>query len=305
MNGQLQQETVDISVVVPTYNRAAVLKGCLEAIARQSFPQNRFEVIVVDDGSADLTHQVCEQAKLDLPSLRVRRQQNRGPAAARNAGMRLARGRIVAFTDDDCVPPPEWLERVNQAFATDDELVGLGGIMITPPRQWVPLTHHSDLTESGAADYSRFIGTNNAAYRREVLLAVNGFDETFRHVSVEDAELFIRVRRLGRTMIDPHLYVLHPPRDMSFMEAVRGYVRFYEGYVALQQRFPEDFRDIYGGATPESAVMKGRSWGARIRRYIPGMFRHPWRGLQFAAYLVTSRALVTSSYLRRNLRAGS
>jgi GT2 family glycosyltransferase len=170
--------------------------------------------------------------------------------------------------------------------------------MITPPQQWVPLSHHSDLTEPGAADYSHFIGTNNAAYRREDLLAAGGFDESFRHVSVEDAELFIRMRRLGRTVVDPQLYVLHPPRHMAFADAVRGYVRFYDGYVALQRRNPEEFREIYGGRSPEAAVLRGRAWGDRVRHYVPGMLRHPWRGLQFVVYLAVSRAVVVLRFAR-------
>jgi glycosyltransferase involved in cell wall biosynthesis len=294
-----ESATPRLSVVIPTFNRAGVVPGCLRALAAQTLDRDAFEVTVVDDGSRDDTPAVCASLGAALPGFRLLRQQNRGPAAARNAGLRVARGRVVVFTDDDCEPPADWLARIDRAFANDPALVGLGGIMITPPRQWVPLSHHSDLTEPGAADYSRFIGTNNAAYLRAELLAAGGFDETFRHVSVEDAELFIRMRRRGRTVVDPYLYVLHPPRDMRFGEAVRGYVRFYDGYVALQRAYPDEFREIYGGVSPESAVLRGRSWGQRIRRYLPGLLRHPWKGLQFVVYLAASRAMVALRFARR------
>jgi glycosyltransferase involved in cell wall biosynthesis len=290
-----------VSVVVPTYNRARVLEGCLQALAAQTVASHQFEVIVVDDGSRDDTPAVCASWAARLPRFRVHRQQNRGPAAARNAGIQLASAPIVAFTDDDCVPPPDWLGRIVQAFEADGDLGAIGGVMITPPHQWIPLTHHSDLTTPGAADYSRFIGTNNAAYRRDILLRAGAFDETFRHVSVEDAELYLRLRRLGKTVIDPHLYVLHPPRSMTFGEALRGYVRFYRGYVALKDAYPREFVDLYGGS-PERAVLGGRSWWRRARLYAPGMLRHPWRGAQFVAYLACSRAAVLSLALSRRLR---
>lgn len=289
------------SVVVPTYNRAHVLSTCLRALAGQTLEQELHEIIVVDDGSKDDTAKVCRAWADTLPHLRVHRQENRGPAAARNAGIRLAAGDLVVFTDDDCVPPPDWLARIVAAFDGDAGLGALGGVMITPPDQWIPLTHHSDLTAPGSADYSRFIGTNNAVYRRDVLRRVGGFDETFRHVSVEDAELYLRVRRIARTAIDPHLFVWHPPRSMSVGEALRGYIRFYRGYEALEKAYPEEFHDLYGGSAA-APVLKGRSWRARARLYAPGMVRFPWRGVQFLVYLALSRAIVAALALATRMR---
>ncbi|HUF48541.1 MAG TPA: glycosyltransferase family A protein [Vicinamibacterales bacterium] len=294
--------TPAVSVVVPTYNRDCALAGCLDALARQSVDPRRFEVVVIDDGSTDGTTDVCRQQAPRFARFTTHRQANRGPAAARNAGIRMARAPLVAFTDDDCVPPPDWLHRILDRFASEPDLGGLGGLMITPPHQWVPLTHHSDLTAPGTSDYSRFIGTNNAAYRRDILLQVGGFDEAFRHVSVEDAELYIRIRRVAHTAIDPDLYVSHPPRLMGFGEAIRGYVRFYEGYAALEERYPDDFRDLYG-STAAGAVLGGRSWRTRARLYLPGMVRHPWRGVQFIAYLVCSRLAVMARAIRRRRTA--
>ncbi|HXH06225.1 MAG TPA: glycosyltransferase family A protein [Vicinamibacterales bacterium] len=298
------REAIRISVVVPTFNRAESLARCLAALAGQSLDSRVYEVIVVDDGSADRTEAVCTRARAAIRNFLVYRQANRGPAAARNAGIRLASGEIVAFTDDDCVPPRDWLEKVLQRFDRERELVGLGGVMVTPADDWVPLSHHSDVTAVGQGGASRFIGTNNAAYRRGALLEAGGFDEGFRHVSVEDADLYIRVRRLGVTALDETIYVWHPARLTGLMEAVRGFIRFYRGYLALQKKYPEEFKELYGTA-PESLVLMGRDWRGRARRYTRGMIRHPLRGAMFIVYLVLSRGAVVWLWLTRQRRANA
>jgi hypothetical protein len=88
---------------------------------------------------------------------------------------------------------------------------------------------------------------------------------------------------------------------MGFREAVRGYMRFYEGYVALQRRYPHEFAEIYG-ESPERNVLKGRAWGPRIRRYIPGMIRHPWRGALFVTYMLVTRASVVTAAMKNRTR---
>lgn len=292
-----------VSVVVPTFNRASCLRGCLAALRAQSVPPDAFEVVVVDDGSVDETAEICGRLAGEWPGLRYVAQPNRGPAAARNHGIAVATGDLVAFTDDDCVPPADWLARILHRFATQPDLIGLGGIMVTPAAEWVPLTHHSDLTRPGDGDHARFIGTNNAAYVRRDLVAAGGFDERFRHVSVEDAELFVRMRRRGPTLIDPSLWVHHPARPTPFWSAVRGYVRFYRGYVALHERYPAEFRELYR-TTPIGVVARGLPWAKRIAAYRPALRRNPGRAVQFAAYLLVTRATVLGLETARRLRGG-
>ncbi|MBI2467114.1 MAG: glycosyltransferase family 2 protein [Candidatus Rokubacteria bacterium] len=90
------------SVVIPAYDAEATLPACLAALARQSLAPERFEVIVVDDGSTDATAQVAERAGVRV----VRLPANAGPAAARNRGAQAARGEVLVFTDADCEPTP-------------------------------------------------------------------------------------------------------------------------------------------------------------------------------------------------------
>jgi glycosyltransferase involved in cell wall biosynthesis len=98
----------DFSIIVPTFNRPAELADCLQALALLEYPQHRFEIIVVDDGGALPAAPIISRFQPDLEIISLR-QDRGGPAAARNAGARIGRGRYLAFTDDDCLPAPGWL----------------------------------------------------------------------------------------------------------------------------------------------------------------------------------------------------
>ncbi len=101
-----------VSVVVPTYNHAATIPLCIDALLAQDFPRDQYEVIFVDDGSADGTAGVVAGYAARDPRIRYVHQVNRGPAAARNRGAQEARGSILVFTDDDCVAEPTWLSEM-------------------------------------------------------------------------------------------------------------------------------------------------------------------------------------------------
>ena len=105
------------SVIVPTWNRPVELATCLRALVSLDYPADRYEVVVVDDGSDPPVEPPRDLAR---PGLRVRvlAQPNRGPSAARNEGARAAEGEMLAFTDDDCAPDPGWLRSLAAAAAT-------------------------------------------------------------------------------------------------------------------------------------------------------------------------------------------
>lgn len=195
------------SVVVPTYNRAALLAKCLAALADQSY--RSYEVIVVDDGSDDETPSVVKR----IPVARYLRQDNKGPAAARNLGIANARGELIAFTDDDCVVPSDWLEQLEGGYIRHPEAAGVGGYL-EPPEEL--------LTSNIFAQYERYVthnvygagphevvggfecpagGTNNMSYRRRVLEEVGGFDESFPFAAGEDADLKWRICRQGHRLV--------------------------------------------------------------------------------------------------------
>ncbi|MFC1681882.1 glycosyltransferase [Pseudomonadota bacterium] len=207
-----------ISVVVATYNRLASLRRLVKSVQEQTLPPSAFELIVVDDGSTDgtvdLLREISEGSKFRFHFLS---QENRGPASARNAGMRHATGEFVLFTDDDCIPDPDWLEKVSQFLEANADVHGCGGRIVkqrnTPISRYVDRcgAMHHPLSYDGTVDY---LVTANAAYRREVLEAVRGFCEDISWPGGEDPDLSYRVIKHGGRLAYCHdCIVRHEHRD--------------------------------------------------------------------------------------------
>ncbi|MBI3909608.1 MAG: glycosyltransferase [Armatimonadetes bacterium] len=220
---------VRVTVVMPTYNRAGWLLEALASLeAQQGAPP--FEVIVVDDGSTDDTPaRLGEWLARTSLSATVVRQANRGPAAARNHGVRVGRGKIIAFLDDDCVAAPDWLAELTRGMAEAQDLAGAGGAL-RPLRVvslaerycahcW-PAPPHKDPANV------EYIITANAAYRREVLARAGGFDEGFQRPGGEDPDLSYRIRQLGyRLEYRPQAVV-----QQRFREGLGGLARTFWNY---------------------------------------------------------------------------
>lgn len=111
-----------ISVIVPVYNTAAYLERVIGALEAQDFPKDGYELIFVDNGSCDGSADILQRH----PKIRVLQEPERGSYAARNQGVKQARGEILAFSDSDCYPAPNWLEAIDKAFRDSDAQVLLG-----------------------------------------------------------------------------------------------------------------------------------------------------------------------------------
>lgn len=189
-----------VSVVVPCRNEAGTLHACLDAIAAQE--AQAFEVLLVDGGSTDGGPETALAR-----GIRVLADPGRGPAAARNVGISAARGRIVAFTDADCVPRFDWLARLCAPF-DDPSVAGVAGAMRLPRD-----TLRGRLEDNDARLRYRGYITSNVAYRRDVLLQTGGFDEEL--VCAEDYDLAWRVMDAGHHIVRaPDAIVLHNPPEL-------------------------------------------------------------------------------------------
>ncbi len=230
------------SVIVPAYNAARTLPQTLEALQRQTLPRDVYEVIVVDDGSTDDTAAVAARY-----GVRVLCQENRGPAAARNAGVRIARGEIVLFTDADCAPREDWIERMVAPFRHPD-IVGTKGAYLTRQRsrmaRFVQQEYEDRYDRMKRFPYIDFVDTYSAAYRRDVFLANGGFDTIFPTASVEDQEFSFRLAQKGYKMVfvpEARVYHLH---DESLREYVRRkvYIGYYKALLTrwLPERLLHD-----------------------------------------------------------------
>ena len=197
-----------ISVIVPAYNARAVIGECLEALDNQTAARQSYETIVVDDGSTDGTSEVAQQFKV-----RLIKQVNAGPAAARNRGAEAARGDLLLFTDADCRPASDWIERMREPFF-DPQVTGVKGVYQTRQRnlvaRFVQLEYEFKYRRLAHQERIDFIDTYSAGYRRDVFFANGGFDTLFPTASVEDAELAFRLARKGYwLMFAPAASVYH------------------------------------------------------------------------------------------------
>jgi glycosyltransferase involved in cell wall biosynthesis len=208
--------TPDISVVVCTYNRAALLEKALRSLFAQNAEPSSYEIVVVDNNSADETPQVVESLKAESPvPLRYFRESRQGNAYARNAGVDQAAGSIIAYMDDDVIADKSWVYLIRDAFAHEPELSFVGGRVLPvweeEPPSWLTEEHWAPLA---LLDYGpepldiegqspRGLLTANIAIRREVFAEVGGFLTSLQRVkgtigSMEDHEFLMRMCRSGK-----------------------------------------------------------------------------------------------------------
>jgi len=214
------------SVVIPAYNAASTLARCLGALADQSVSRERYEIIVVDDGSQDATRQ-----KVARLGARLLSQPHKGPAVARNFGVRESRADIVLFTDADCQPVKGWIEALLSALE-EPEIAGAKGVYASKQKalvaRFVQLEYEDKYDKMKRERYIDFVDTYSAAYRREVLLREEGFDPAFPRASGQDVDLSYRLSRRGYKLVFiPEAVVYH-----RHVETLGGYLRrkFYVGF---------------------------------------------------------------------------
>jgi GT2 family glycosyltransferase len=247
---------------------------------------DHLEIVVVDDASTDDTWAVLARLKSEVrvALLPVFLERNSGPAEARNAGWRVAKGSLVAFTDDDCTPQPTWLSALTRRLGEADVVQGR---TVADPKQ-----------ADGRGPFSRtqwihdeagFYETCNIGYRREVLERLGGFDERFRTVGGaptygEDVDLAWRAKEAGaRLTFEPAALVYHDVSSSSYFSYLKDRVR-RAGMVPVVRRHPELRDRLYGrwfyGRSHPPALLAGAGLGL--------VAREPWsvRRLAIAAALL-------------------
>jgi glycosyltransferase involved in cell wall biosynthesis len=189
---------ISVSIIIPTFNGSTRIGNCLDALLKQTAILDA-EILVVNDGSTDNTVEVVAQ----YSAVRLITQANTGPAAARNRGACEAAGSIILFTDDDCVPLPDWLSAMIQPFQ-DPEVAAVKGIYRTRQTQLVPrfvqIEYEDRYRLMAGLDSIDFIDTYSAGFRRDKFLEMNGYDTTFPVACAEDAELSYRMSACGYKM---------------------------------------------------------------------------------------------------------
>jgi GT2 family glycosyltransferase len=202
-----------ISVVIPTYNRPTLLATCLDALARVDYPRDRFEVIVVDDGSPLSLAPTVAPFETHF-AVSLVRQANTGPSIARNTGAARARGSYLAFTDDDCRPTPTWLHAIADRILTHPASIIGGRILNSLPGN--PYSAASQLLVTYLYAYyntnptqARFFNTSNLTAPADRFHTLGGFDPVFPRFA-EDRDLCDRWLLHGYQMVyAPEVVVDH------------------------------------------------------------------------------------------------
>ena len=251
-NAPIQPQSLLASVIVPVFDGAQTLDLCLQALSAQTIESERYEVIVVDDGSTDGSAEVAARHRVE-----VIRQEHAGAAAARNRGAEQASGQVLLYTDADCEPAPDWIEQMLAPFA-DPEVVGVKGVYHTRQRSAVARFVQAEFEEK----YDRqkrvkqidFVDTYAAAYRREVLMAHGGFDPAF--LMDEDQEFSFRLASAGyRLVFQPAAAVYHQHPSSAWEYAWRK-VQFGRWKVRVIARHPSKaLHDSYTPWTQKAQIL--------------------------------------------------
>lgn len=225
------------TVVVPTRDRPAQLARCEAALRELDYPTDRLEVLVMEDAQGD------------------------GPSAARNRGLAVARGEVVAFTDDDCEAAPDWLRSLAEAWQAHPERA-YGGRVVNALREDLPADVAQRVIDAGYAHLNRpgdvrFLASSNLLFPTEPLRELGGFDESMR--TAEDRDICDRWRLSGRLLE-------HVPAAIVRHRHIGGLREFWRQHVA------------YARGARRFHVLHRRRTGRRPRiepSFYAHLLRHP------------------------------
>lgn len=203
-----------VSIIIPTFNRSKSLLKCLNALSKQSIDRS-WEVIVVDDGGKTGLNEIIQSFAQSL-EIKLIKQENKGPAAARNLGVKQAKGEYIAFLDDDCEPMPYWISALykNARYGCM-----VGGRTENKLKENV-YSEASQLIVSYLYEYFKdtpwyFFTSNNFLLDKATFLSSGGFDETFKTSAGEDREFCVRWSHLGNRMEYNPAAVIYHAHEMN------------------------------------------------------------------------------------------
>jgi glycosyltransferase involved in cell wall biosynthesis len=289
-----------VSVVVPTHNRGELLRESVECMLAQDYPS--FEAVYVNDGATDETAVLLDEYAAAHPErLRVLHIDNSGPGPARNAGVRLARGELLLFTDDDVLTPPDWITGMAAVYRMRGSDALCGGVdAVSTVGRVERYLHLRNRARFG--DHAKPV---KAAPMMNFMVSRKAFEETGGFLdeplsAAEDWEFCLRFRRQGRTVFyDPAVKVRHRYQE-HWDAAVRrmrdagrlgayiwwrqgGHVMAYTVYATLRfatcpfwapLRYPIELWST-------AWYMEAAFWYARLRAYFRS-FRQPWQAIRDA-----------------------
>lgn len=312
--------TIEVSVVVPTFNRPELLQSCLASLLKQDFEPGAYEIVVVDNAGSAKARQLVQSYSekhqaVDAgsragfhPAIYYLEEVERpGPAAARNLGWKFAHGQVIAFTDDDCLPDSRWLaEGVKRLREGYDAVTG----RVIVPTAGTPSDYDQNMARLETAEFV----TANCFFRCTALQTTGGFDERFTTAWREDSDLHLRLLsmslKLGRAS---QAVVVHPVRPAAWGISVKEQRKsmfnalLFKKYPALYreriQRYPpltyyaivfSAISLIVSLLARESypAVLSGVAWAALTAQFVIQRLRGSKHTLSHVAEMIVTSILI-------------
>jgi glycosyltransferase involved in cell wall biosynthesis len=222
-----------LTVVVPAYNEQILIEGCLDSLLKQTLNREKFEIIVIDNNSTDLTARIATDK-----GIRVESEPIKGYVHALRRGIEICQTEYIAFTDADCIVPYDWLEKILDHFGESTQIVGVGGKLAFYDIQ--PIV---DKTFRSILFLNKALPGNNMAIRREALIKIGGVDPNV-NLTV-DYWITLKLRKVGKLKIDRSLVVKTSGRRIrsSFDSDIRYFINMMSMQVSSKPLF-YDFPDI-------------------------------------------------------------
>ena len=197
------------SIIIPVRDRLNLLQECIKSLMHQTYPMHLCEIIICDDGSSEDIAPIIKQFKSGPLSVRILRQPPRGPATARNLGIKASAAPVIIFIDSDVIVDKGFILNLTDSLKHNPDWVGVEANIISSKKNDSPLWDAPG--SSGAGHFH----TAAIAYRREALIKAGGFDETFKLPACEDVELVMRINLPGKIGFATEAVAYHPKRKVT------------------------------------------------------------------------------------------
>ena len=245
-----------VSMVVPTCDREELLKKCLFSLFQQTYPKDRYEIIVADDSTTDKTKRLVDSLNVSSPKVSyVKSGGKSGLTHTRNVGVNKAKGEIIFFIDDDCTADPEWISEIVEMYEKHPEIDGAGGRIFSDPTQpknfiirYMEALKLIPETQAIIGNKAPFTG-GVTSYKKKAISDLGGFDENIKFVG-EDYDFQKRFRERGyKLAYVPTAIIYHHQREKVTLyikhecfERGKGYFT----YLSYKKGKPLSFFPIIG-----------------------------------------------------------
>lgn len=235
----------EVSIIVITYNRAKVLRLCVESLLKQNYPPERYEIVIVDSNSTDGTAEMLKEYRGKVRKVNC---PEKGYSTSRNFGVKNAKADIIAFTDSDCFPSKDWVRKIVENFRKDPKLYAVGGsttvifnrTIVARVSQEIVNYTIDRLKKDGSVP---FLTTTNLALKKELFKKIGYFDSVFDLETGEDSDFCWRIFKAGeRIRYQPSLRVKHDQRS-TLLSFLKQHYKYGRGIFLVKKKHSDFMKD--------------------------------------------------------------